>query len=162
MTNRFSRPPSPAAERGPVAPVRVYVAGALFTDAEREFNTRLATRLEGAGYRVFLPQRDAPHDHAGSGYAAPIFRADLAGLNGADVLLAVCDGIPVDDGTAWEIGYAFARGLPVVGLRTDSRIVGREEQVNLMIQESVTAMVHSIDEALATLRELVRSGGGAG
>jgi nucleoside 2-deoxyribosyltransferase len=142
--------------------VRVYVAGPLFTDAEREFNARLAARLEDAGYQVFLPQRDTPQDHAGSGYPARIFQADLEGLNRADVVLAVCDGIPVDDGTAWEIGYAFARGLPVVGLRTDSRIFSREEQVNLMIQESVTAMVHSIDEALAKLGELARPGGGGG
>ena len=142
--------------------MRVYVAGPLFTDAEREFNARLAARLEGAGYRVFLPQRDTPQDQAGSGYAARIFQADLVGLNRADVVLAVCDGIPVDDGTAWEIGYAFARGLPVVGLRTDSRIFGREEQVNLMIQESVTAMVRSIDEALVKLHELARSNGRAG
>jgi nucleoside 2-deoxyribosyltransferase len=140
--------------------VRVYVAGPLFTDAEREFNARLAARLEGAGYRVFLPQRDAPQDHAESGYAARTFRADVEGLNRADVVLAVCDGIPVDDGTAWEIGYAFARRLPVVGLRTDSRIFGREEQVNLMVQESVTAMVRSIDEALAKLRELGGPAGG--
>lgn len=140
--------------------MRIYVAGPLFTAAEREFNARLAARLEGAGYRVFLPQRDTSQDHAGSGYAARIFQADLEGLNGADVVLAVCDGIPVDDGTAWEVGYAFARGLPVVGLRTDSRMFGREEQVNLMIQESVTAMVRSIDEVLTALRGLARPGGG--
>lgn len=60
----------------------VYLAAPLFTDAEREFDARLAARLEGAGYRVFLPQRDGPQDHEGSGYAARIFRADLQGPGG--------------------------------------------------------------------------------
>jgi nucleoside 2-deoxyribosyltransferase len=143
-------------------PVRVYVAGPLFTDAEREFNARLAARLEGAGCQVFLPQRDAPQNHGGQGYAARTFAADLEGLDRAEVVLAVCDGTQVDDGTAWEIGYAFARGVPVVGLRTDRRIFGPGEQVNLMIQESLTAMVHSVDEALAKLGDLPRPGGVAG
>jgi nucleoside 2-deoxyribosyltransferase len=36
-------------------------------------------------------------------------------------VLAVLDGVDVDSGTAAEIGYAMARGRPVVGLRTDLR-----------------------------------------
>lgn len=32
---------------------------------------------------------------------------------------AVLDGVDVDSGTAWEIGYAYARGKPIIGLRTD-------------------------------------------
>jgi nucleoside 2-deoxyribosyltransferase len=38
-------------------------------------------------------------------------------------MVAILDGSQVDDGTAWEIGYAYARGLPVWGLRTDFRTV---------------------------------------
>lgn len=131
----------------------VYLAGPLFTAAEREFNARLAARLEAAGYAVFLPQRDAPAA-TGEGYASRVFRADVEALKEATVVVAVCDGAQVDDGTAWEVGYAFARGIPVVGLRTDSRGSGPEERVNLMIQQSLTAMTGSINELLAKLNEL--------
>ena len=133
--------------------MRIYLAGPLFTDAERAFNAALAQRLEALGDHVFLPQRDAPQDKA-SGYPARIFRADLAGLELADVVVAVCDGALVDDGTAWEIGFAYARGMPVVGLRTDTRIANVEERMNLMIQECLAALASSVDELLARLEPI--------
>jgi nucleoside 2-deoxyribosyltransferase len=140
--------------------VRLYLAGPLFTDAERAFNVALAARLEAAGHRVFLPQRDSPQAR-GRGYAGRIFRADRAGLERAEAVVAVCDGALVDDGTAWEIGYACARGIPVIGLRTDVRIAGREERINLMVQESVAGLVRSPARVVAALARLRprRSGG---
>ncbi len=42
-------------------------------------------------------------------------------IDRCDGVLAVLDGPDVDSGTAAEIGYAGARGKPVVGLRTDLR-----------------------------------------
>jgi nucleoside 2-deoxyribosyltransferase len=36
--------------------------------------------------------------------------------------VAVCDGSQVDDGTAWEIGYAYGRNIQIFDLRTDARI----------------------------------------
>lgn len=133
--------------------MRVCLAGPLFTDAERQFNAAVAQRLEAAGHHVFLPQRDVPQDTS-TGYPSRIFRADLAGLNQAELVVAVCDGALVDDGTAWEIGYSYGRGVPVIGLRTDRRIFGHQEKVNLMIQESLRVMVHSPAEVLVKLEEL--------
>ena len=49
----------------------------------------------------------------------------------------VLDGVDVDSGTAWEIGYAHALDKPVYGLRTDFRTLGIEGTVNLMIERSV-------------------------
>jgi len=132
---------------------RVYLAGPLFTDAERRFNAALAERLTSAGHEVFLPQDEVPQDES-PGHAARVFAADLRGLQWATVVVAVCDGPLVDDGTAWEIGYACAQQVPVIGLRTDSRIIGREERVNLMIQQSVRCLVTTVDEVVAALREL--------
>lgn len=132
---------------------RVYLAGPLFTDAERLFNAALAERLRAAGHEVFLPQEAVPQDES-PGYPARIFEADLRGLHWANAVVAVCDGPIVDDGTAWEIGHACARQVPVIGLRTDNRIVGPEERVNLMIQQSVRWLVTTVDEVVAKLREL--------
>ena len=39
-------------------PKLIYFAGPLFSQAEREFNLKLATDLESIGFDVFLPQRD--------------------------------------------------------------------------------------------------------
>jgi hypothetical protein len=37
--------------------VLIYLAGPLFSEAERRFNLRLTQRLEALGFEVFLPQR---------------------------------------------------------------------------------------------------------
>ena len=60
------------------------------------------------------------------------------------------DGVDVDSGTAWEIGYAYAKGKPVFGLRTDFRTLGIEGTVNLMIERSIVLCM-SIPELMDQL-----------
>jgi nucleoside 2-deoxyribosyltransferase len=130
--------------------VKIYLAGPLFTEAERDFNLGLATRLEKLGHTVFLPQRDTPQDGAPD-RARRVFAADLGGLQDAAIVVAVCDGALVDDGTAWEVGYAYSRGIPIYGLRTDRRWVRPDERFNLMIEQSLTAITTSVEDLLAML-----------
>lgn len=107
--------------------------------------------LEWAGHRVYLPQRAAPAT-AGPGRTRRLFEANLAGLARAGAVVAVLDGAQVDDGTAWEIGWAHARGIPVYGLRTDRRVSQQpDEPENLMILESLRRLCTSIEELLAAL-----------
>lgn len=101
--------------------VKIYIAAPLFTAAERSFNLGLARELERDGHTVYLPQRDAP-EASGAGRTTTLFRANLQALYGADAIAAVCDGAQVDDGTAWEIGCAYGRNIPIYGLRTDTRV----------------------------------------
>src|SRR5262245_50467219 len=102
--------------------MRVYVAAPLFTEAERAFNLVLARVLEAEGHEVYLPQRDTVAAEAPD-RKATTFYANLAALRNAEAVVAVCDGSQVDDGTAWEIGYAYGRNIQIFGLRTDVRIV---------------------------------------
>jgi nucleoside 2-deoxyribosyltransferase len=132
--------------------MRLYIAGPLFTEAERAFNLVLARALEAAGHDVYLPQRDTPGAD-GIGRTEAIFRANLAALAKVDAVVAVCDGSQVDDGTAWEIGYAYGRNMQVYGLRTDSRIGQQaDEPVNLMILESLSEFSSTTDQLVDTLR----------
>jgi nucleoside 2-deoxyribosyltransferase len=67
--------------------------------------------------------------------------------------VAVCDGAQVDDGTAWEIGCAWALNMKVFGLRTDRRIVQQpDERINLMILESLNELSPTIEQLLHTLK----------
>ena len=48
----------------------------------------------------------------------------------ADPMIALLDGSQVDDGTAREIGYFFAKKSPeqkIIGIRTDFRRAGESE-----------------------------------
>jgi nucleoside 2-deoxyribosyltransferase len=134
--------------------MNLYVAAPLFTEAERAFNLVLARALEADGHQVYLPQRDTPAAE-GTGRTTAVFQANLAALAKADAVVAVCDGPQVDDGTAWEIGCAYGRDLPIYGLRTDTRIVQQpDEQINLMILSSLNELSSTIEQVLDTLRHV--------
>jgi nucleoside 2-deoxyribosyltransferase len=132
--------------------MRLYVAAPLFTEAERAFNLVLAHALEAEGHQVYLPQRDTPATQ-GADRTTSTFYANLAALRRAEAVVAVCDGPQVDDGTAWEIGYAYGKNIQIFGLRTDVRIVQRsDERINLMILESLSELSPTIEQLIHTIR----------
>jgi nucleoside 2-deoxyribosyltransferase len=116
---------------------KIYLAGPLFSLAEQGFNAELARFLESQGFEVFLPQEHEPRDKT----ARAIFDMDVAAIDWADMVVACMDGPDPDSGTAWECGYAYAKGKPIVCYRTDFRITGDTEGApyNLMLSESATA-----------------------
>ena len=131
----------------------VYLAAPLFSEAECDFNRKLKGELESRGFKVFLPQEDSNNVHDMTNRQKIIFNKNLTGIENSDLMIAVIDGADVDSGTAWEIGYAFAKGKPVIGLRTDFRTLGIEGTVNLMIERSVILFM-SISELLNHLKSI--------
>ncbi len=139
----------------PVAtPPKVYLAAPLFTQHERRWNRELAARLEQAvPCSVILPQditvsgRKNDPRHFGE-----IFRQCIEGVNACDVVVAILDGPDADSGTAFEVGYAYALGKPVVGVRTDYR-QQQERGTNLMLARACQAFVRrpAFDEDVARL-----------
>ena len=128
---------------------KIYLAAPLFSEAEREFNAKIAGILREKKYAVHLPQEvgddSSTRDETETGR---IFEYNLKALDECDIVVAVVDGADADSGTAWEIGYAYAVKKRVILLRTDFRRVGRSEAVNLMLEES--------GEVVGSVGELVR------
>jgi nucleoside 2-deoxyribosyltransferase len=116
---------------------KIYLAGPLFSIAEQHFNSDLALFLKSEGFDVWLPQDHEPRRNT----AKAIFQMDVKGLDWADMVVACMDGPDPDSGTAWECGYAYAKGKPVVCYRTDFRVSGdtKGAPYNLMLSESATA-----------------------
>ena len=85
-------------------------------------------------------------------------RTNAESIDAADGLLAVLDGVDVDSGTAAEIGYAFARGKRVYGLRTDFRLAGDNHgsiinlQVQYFIEQSGGKVVTTVQELIDLAR----------
>ncbi len=141
----------------PALPIRpaLYYAGPLFTDAERAWNALNAAQLRAhfVGVDVLVPQEfcaafDAPPgqkpDHGS------IYGACLANLERAAAVLAVLDGPDADSGTCFEAGFAVARGIPVVGLRTDWR-PAEDGAANCMLTRSCRTVVRDLDAACRAL-----------
>ena len=138
----------------------------LFSTVEREYNRRIAEALCEYGYDLFLPQeavdRVRTQDPAAFGgdatsqrevIARLSFDACLDGIASSDLVIALLDGADVDSGTAWEVGYAYARGIPVVGVRSDKRSMQRGP-VNIMIKNALSASAF-YDQPPADLEKLI-------
>jgi len=133
----------------------IYLAGPLFSRAELEYNLKLKDMLLNNGFSVFLPQEDAEDSalERESQNQEYIFMKCVEGVDASDIVVAVLDGVDVDSGTAWEIGYAYAKGKPVIGLRTDFRELA-DGIVNLMVEMSIASLARNEEELLKVLEKL--------
>jgi nucleoside 2-deoxyribosyltransferase len=157
--------------------VKVYLASPLgFAESTRVFMERLIAALNEQ-VTVINPWDDHRFDE--DVQRAPMIaetaerRALLAHINaelgqgneerirGCDGLIAVLDGIDVDSGTAAEVGFAYALGKRIYGLRTDFRLTGDNEaagvnlQVRYFIDASGGTFVTSVADLQTALREWV-------
>lgn len=135
--------------------MNIYIAGPLFNDTERAFNTRMRDFLNDHGFETYLPQEDGGllydmmRDGAGIETAEKqLFDEDIVAIRKCDVVVCILDGRVPDEGMCVELGFAYGLGKTCVGYTTDSRTLDAYGQ-SLMIKGCLTAIVHS-HEDLAT------------
>lgn len=126
--------------------LKVYFGAPLFSEAELMYNEYVVDAIyEHFGLNVedpdddieiFLPQ-DAMGINDKSQFADSITIAqyDTKELLSSDIMIAVLDGAYMDAGVSAEVGIAFQAGIPVIGLFTDSRQQGtdNEQKVEALI-----------------------------
>lgn len=103
---------------------RVYLAGPDVFDREAALTfAQLSTLAQLHGLAAIVPmegwgQVAAAPGEAGPALARRIFAANIERLNRADGVIANLRdfrGTEPDSGTVFEVGYAHARGIPVIG-----------------------------------------------
>lgn len=107
--------------------IRVYFAAPLFNPMERAFNEEMARSLEEVA-NVFLPQRDGAllTKLVAEGQSVDIarrqiFSCDIAAIENCHAVIAVLDGRTIDEGVAFEVGYAHALGKVCIAYKSDDR-----------------------------------------
>lgn len=108
--------------------MKIYFANGLFSLADLEFNESVVKRIREL-YRknveVYLPQENGEiNDKQAYANSVQIAQGDNAELLSSDLVFAVLDGAVIDAGVSAEIGIAWAKGIPVIGLYTDTRQQG--------------------------------------
>ena len=100
--------------------LKIYLAGPDVFHAEaKAIGARKVALCRQYGFEGLFPLDNALGETAGASpaeIAARIYEANIAMLDRADAVLANVTpfmGASADDGTAFEIGYAVARGLPI-------------------------------------------------
>ena len=109
--------------------MRIYMAGAMFTEADKEYNLQLAGRLRTHHFDVYCPNESEPiNDKTRSDVTGQmIYDLDISELEASNVVLLQ---VSEDSGSNWEAGYMDAlakyvdpaRWYGVMGLATDIRL----------------------------------------
>ena len=134
--------------------MKVYIAGKVRNEQERADLEEIDALCKSLGFETFLPHRDA-------GLARTIedveriFEGDIKkGFRDVDLVLAMLDGLHVGAGTAWELGYAYAKGIPAIGIKTDEPASDALEYLSAILIGSME-IVSSNEELRSRLGEFI-------
>ncbi len=123
---------------------QVYLAGPFFTFGERWLIDQFRTALQSLDLKVFSPFHDVGH-----GLARDVVDKDIEGIINSKLVLATLDGL--DSGTLFEVGYAVARGIQVIGLaqKETSETLKMVEGTHCDIVDDFTTAVYKAYWALS-------------
>lgn len=110
---------------------KIYFASPLFASMEVRYNASVVADIRSRyqDLEVYLPQEQGEiNDKNAYANSVMIAKADTDALLASDILIAVIDGLSIDAGVASEIGVAYQAGIPIIGLYTDSRQQGFDNQ----------------------------------
>ena len=109
--------------------MRIYMAGAMFTEADKQYNLALAATLRSHGFEVYCPNESEPiNDKTRKDVTGKmIYEFDIGELEASNVVLFQ---VSEDSGSNWEAGYMDAlskrvdpaRWYGVMGVATDIRL----------------------------------------
>jgi len=122
--------------------VKGYLANGLFSMGDRYVNEQLAKAIREAVPEIdlYLPQENAAiNDKTAYANSEIIAEADLSKLEKSDILIAVLDGVEIDSGVAAEIGAFSMLNRPIVGVVTDTRQQGRDNQkkIDALVEDAL-------------------------
>lgn len=102
--------------------IKIYLAGPFFNEKERNYVEIAANILRNQGYEVIVPMEHCIKDDdklTNEEWARKVFEYDVGQITDASCVLAIYYGHYSDSSTAWELGFAFARGIPCIVAHVD-------------------------------------------
>lgn len=109
--------------------MNIYFAGPMFAKADLLYNDYLVKTIRELddSINVYLPQENGDiNDKTAYADSKMIALADTEKVLESDLLVAILDGLTIDPGVASEIGVAYAKNIPMIGLYTDTRQQGAD------------------------------------
>lgn len=100
---------------------KIYMAGPLFNEGDRYTNQRNSDALRAGGYTTFLPQEIVITNESSDLVRGACFYMDLKAIQLCDLMVANCNGLEIDSGTAAEIGLAYGLKKKMVLYKSDVR-----------------------------------------
>lgn len=122
---------------------------------EREFVEKIDEICKKHKLNAFLPHRDCGL-WKNMKDTKKIAKGDLDGFKNCDFLIANLNGFNIGAGTAWEMGYAFAKRIPIIAIKTDRKKEESIEEISAIIYGS-TKIVDSLKELEEEIKKLIKS-----
>lgn len=97
----------------------VYIAGPLSRSAGRKFIEEIDALCKQLKFETFLPHRDVGLVEFTSDISKA-FREDVKALDRCNLVIASFNHWRIGAGTSWELGYAYAKGKKIIGVKTDA------------------------------------------
>lgn len=117
--------------------MRVYIAGKLSSESERKDLEKIDELCRNLGFETFLPHRDVGLAK-GIKDVKKIFKGDIIyGFKNCDLIVALLDGFHVGAGTSWELGYAYAKNISAIGIKTDEKLEDALEYLSAILLDSM-------------------------
>ncbi len=133
---------------------KVYIAGKIGDRGELELLEKVDKLCKELGLQTFLPHREVGILKDIS-EVDKIFKGDIVGgFKDCKLVVAVLDGLHVGAGTAWELGYAYAKGIPAIGLKTDEPLQEAIEYLSAILIGSMP-IATSLDELREKIKEVM-------
>ncbi|HIB1843660.1 TPA: nucleoside 2-deoxyribosyltransferase [Enterococcus faecium] len=114
--------------------MKIYFAAPMFAKSDLLYNQQLVKEIRelSSELSIYLPQEnEAINDK--TAYAD-------------SRMIALLDGLTIDAGVASEIGVAYAKGIPVIGLYTDTRQQGGTHPKKIAaLQETAENQFHYLN-----------------
>lgn len=136
------------------SPKKIYLANCLgFCSDNKPRIEELVKQIESLNWKVFEPFEKAASSTL-SYIPENIFNGNIQGIDECDILVALLDGngTSVDDGIAFEMGYAYSLKKPIYAVRSDMRKCEFGLPVNLQLFFAVKTFYNSIDEFISELK----------
>jgi nucleoside 2-deoxyribosyltransferase len=130
--------------------MKAYIAGPLWKEENRNKLEEIDVICKELSIDTFLPHRDVGIYHGKD--SKKFFKGDSEFLDECDLVIALLDWKSVGSGTAWEIGYAYAKKIPVIGLVEDIDSLEMPERTCVMVFNSVELV-----DSLKKLKERLES-----
>ena len=104
--------------------VKAYLAAPFFKEDELEVYHKVISFLRDVEhYDLYVPmEHTIPNawDMSNAEWAKAVFDEDVKAIDEAEIVFVINLGMYSDSGTAWEAGYAYAKGKIVINLVKDT------------------------------------------
>lgn len=100
--------------------MKMYLASPLFNETERKTVQAIANHFREQGHEIYVPmehQIENAWNLPNWLWASKVFHEDVKAIDEAEAVVMVNYGLYSDSGTAWEAGYAYAKGKQIIVIK---------------------------------------------